>query len=289
MTRAGTSEGLDAALDHLQRERPDVVWAFASVASDRYAVLKVRDPLGRVRAGDVVRPTSDDGAVLVHPVVGQGGSAVSVLWGLDRTSSGRLDDVRDLVAVLARLVGLVARSEHAHVTTARRSQVLHEQAHTDELTGLPNRRGWSTVLESEQPTQADDEAPSVVVIDLDGLKEINDVQGHVAGDEYLQLAAATLAAVSRDSDVVARLGGDEFGVLVGGPDPDAAQPVVARIREAFEAAGVAASIGHAEYESEGGLERTWWRADQAMYAEKKKRRRARSRRPRPDPPVDGVA
>jgi len=206
-----------------------------------------------------------------------------------------------LVELLAGLLAVVVRAEHAHVASARRSQVLHEQAHTDELTGLPNRRGWAEVLEAEQPPFVDAQsAPSVVIIDLDRLKEINDVQGHVAGDEYLQLAATTLAAASRDSDFVARLGGDEFGVLVGGPGPDAAEHVVARIREAFDAAGVAASLGYAAYDVEGGLERTWWRADQAMYAEKRNRRLVLDLRHRPagnvsratarvDLRVDGVA
>ncbi len=267
------AEGSDAVLDYLGAAHPDVLWALIGPVQGGHEVLDVRDPDGLIRAGDVLEVAMQGGDALVQPLLGQAGEELGALWALDRASSGALAPMAPLIVLLAELLSMLLRADRARAASARRSEVLHEQAHSDELTELPNRRGWAQVLEAEQPADdAEPDAPSVIVIDLDGLKEVNDDYGHVAGDEYLQLAAMTLSAACRDSDFVARLGGDEFGVLVGGSGPEPAERLVTRIREALDAAGVAASIGCAHYESDGGLVRTWWRADHAMYAEKQRRR-----------------
>ncbi len=267
-------EGVTVVLDHLAVTHPDIVWAVARTVPAGLEVVEVRDPDDDVRAGALLDRARFSGDVLERPLLGASGDELGVLWALDRSSSGVLDEQAPLTGLLTHLLTLVLLADTAHVASARRSEVLHEQAHTDELTGLPNRRGWAAVLAAEQSRYAAGmDGPSVLVIDLDRLKEINDVQGHVAGDEYIQLAGATLAAACRDGDVVARLGGDEFGVLVDGAGEQAAEPLVGRIREALDAAGVAASIGAAHHEGDGGLVGTWWRADRAMYAEKQRGRR----------------
>lgn len=113
---------------------------------------------------------------------------------------------------------------------------------------------------------------AVVVIDLDRLKDINDTQGHQAGDDYIRLAGQTLKACLSEYDYVSRLGGDEFAIMVTDATPEQADAVVERIYTAFEAAGVAGSIGCAPYTIVAGFPGAFEAADQAMYVEKRRRR-----------------
>ncbi|KQX69415.1 GGDEF domain-containing protein [Angustibacter sp. Root456] len=259
-------------LDHLAAARPDAGWAASQVVRGGHAVLAVSGRPARARVGDVLTP--GEGAVLAHRLVGRDGEEFGGLWALG-LPSGDAHAGQAPLDLLADLLATILESDLARVASARRSQVLHEQALSDELTGLLNRRGWTQVLEAEPSYPDVDAAPAVIVVDLDRLKEVNDEQGHVAGDEYLQLAAVTLSAACREGDLVARLGGDEFGVLVEGSAAcgvAAVRRLVERMREALDAAGVAASIGWAPYEPHGGLVRSWWLADRAMYGEKQRRR-----------------
>ncbi len=102
----------------------------------------------------------------------------------------------------------------------------------DPLTGLYNRRGFETILEWVYEHEPDI-VHSVVYLDLDRLKEINDLHGHETGDAVLRAFAARLAAAVRTSDHCARLGGDEFAVLLRNCPPECAQRVAASIRRAL--------------------------------------------------------
>ena len=87
-------------------------------------------------------------------------------------------------------------------------------ARTDALTGLPNRRRFSEVLDlATTGSGGDGHVVALLLIDLDRFKAVNDVHGHPAGDEVLRVVAARLHAAARTSDVVARLGGDEFAII----------------------------------------------------------------------------
>ena len=90
-------------------------------------------------------------------------------------------------------------------------QELHRQAYHDDLTGLPNRTRFREEVAESLAAGA---APSVVFLDLDGFKAVNDTAGHAAGDELLQHVAERLVSAVGDEAVVARLGGDEFALLV---------------------------------------------------------------------------
>jgi diguanylate cyclase (GGDEF)-like protein len=168
-----------------------------------------------------------------------------------------------LVVVLLALFGIWANERS-----------LRRVANTDELTGAFNRRALGNRLQ-QMTRVADDECGAVVLIDLDGFKQVNDRLGHQCGDELLIAVTNRIRSCTRHSDVVARIGGDEFAVLL--PDVGAiekAVEVVERIVAAVKAplyfSGheviVGASAGIAMTPDHGTDVETLLRAaDSAMY------------------------
>lgn len=121
------------------------------------------------------------------------------------------------------------RAEHAERERLR----LQALAHSDALTGLPNRRGLEQALDAAL-ARADERPLAVFIADLDGFKAVNDEHGHEAGDLLLALVAERLRAALRQGDLVARLGGDEFVVLADGlGDAQAARQFGERLMAAF--------------------------------------------------------
>ncbi|PRY12521.1 sensor domain-containing diguanylate cyclase [Kineococcus rhizosphaerae] len=178
------------------------------------------------------------------------------------------------------------------VDSARSRQAEHEllaelrhRADHDGLTGLPNRGRLLTALAELLPAAPQD-GGALLLLDLDGFKQVNDTLGHHAGDELLRVVARRLGAVVREGDVPARLGGDEFAVLARGVSaPEAAalaRRVAAAVAEPLTVdgvrVGVGASVGTALLPEHGqdvpGLLRA---ADARMYEGKKRSRRLRAR------------
>lgn len=115
-----------------------------------------------------------------------------------------------------RVLGLRTKALRTEALHANRERdAMHSLAHTDPLTGLPNRRGLNMALASALAHCGPDKLLAVYVMDLDGFKPINDQHGHDVGDELLVAATRRLQTQVRQSDVVARLGGDEFVVMTG--------------------------------------------------------------------------
>ena len=140
---------------------------------------------------------------------------------------------------------------------------------TDPLTGCLNRRGFEERF-AQQVARArrDDAELTLIVLDLDGFKGVNDRYGHAAGDDLLRWVAERLRADVRADDVVARLGGDEFALLAGGPGMS---QVADRVRESL-AERISVSVGAACFpgdgEDLGGLHLI---ADAALYESKRAR------------------
>ncbi len=113
----------------------------------------------------------------------------------------------------------------------KRTDQLLASSGTDVLTGLANRRRFDTRLENELQRVARHAAPlSLLLVDVDGLKKINDVGGHEAGDAALRAVGDALRATCRRTDLAARVGGDEFAILAPQTTAAAAMEVASRLR-----------------------------------------------------------
>ena len=150
--------------------------------------------------------------------------------------------------------------------------VLRVDAQRDPLTGLANRRMWDERLAMEmERSRRSGTALSVIMIDLDDFKEMNDVGGHDAGDRLLQeLARAWLAALRGGSDFLARLGGDEFAVIAPGSDDVGIRSLTNRLNAALPEP-MTISIGVATWNGTESASDLLRRADHAMYQIKRRR------------------
>ncbi|GAB3276648.1 GGDEF domain-containing protein [Kineosporia babensis] len=179
----------------------------------------------------------------------------------------------------ARAVLDAAESLINQVVLAYRNSLAHtdllQQARTDALTGLANRQGFTEV--TAQLLARPEPVPlTMMFVDLDNFKAVNDNLGHAAGDELLIRVGELLRSVVRGADVVARLGGDEFALLLNGVDAQTGQRVADRIvlgvsTFAGDPEGryrIGASIGMAHAQPGSDLADLLIRADVAMYRAK---------------------
>ena len=121
---------------------------------------------------------------------------------------------RRIVRSLADGAEVAIRRALAQEQLSRENAQLERRASTDPLTALSNRGGWDGIVDTAESDLRRGERVAVALFDLDGLKDVNDVHGHAAGDELLRSFARLLAGVARSTDFVARIGGDEFAVLL---------------------------------------------------------------------------
>jgi diguanylate cyclase (GGDEF)-like protein/PAS domain S-box-containing protein len=166
------------------------------------------------------------------------------------------------------------------ITESRLTQdELMYRAQHDALTGLSNRAAFDQALELALARAERLDGPvSLLLIDLDGFKQVNDTLGHLAGDEVLRTVAARLSTASRKGDVVARLGGDEFACLTLGNTDAALEAMAARILDLILEsipvdgghAHVGCSIGIATAQGDGSPARLFDDADRAMYDVKRR-------------------
>ena len=197
-----------------------------------------------------------------------------------RTRDGR---TRSVEAVCQNLIndphvrGLVWNGRDVTDRRALEDQ-LTRQAHHDPLTGLPNRALLLERLATATTATAESGCcVSMILVDLDGFKAVNDTLGHPAGDDLLRVAAQRLSGCIREEDTAARLGGDEFAVLASSGQTEhvvgMARRIVEVLRLPFSVAGrevrVGASVGVAHRHGSESPEDLLRDADIAMYVAKK--------------------
>ncbi len=131
-----------------------------------------------------------------------------------------------------RLIGLLSDQAAVAISNASLHKLVAEQANTDSLTGLPNRRALEDRLQEDlRYAKRMNSQFSVVMMDLDGFKAVNDTFGHVVGDEVLHSVFGYLAGNMRATDFLARYGGDELTLVMRESGLDIAQLVTAKVIE----------------------------------------------------------
>jgi diguanylate cyclase (GGDEF)-like protein len=214
-------------------------------------------------------------SALAVPLEGLGGVAgVLTLYHADADAFTR-DHLRILQAISSK-AGIA-------IENALKYRQVENSSVTDELTGLPNARSLFLQLDSELARSKRTAAPLVVlVLDLDGFKDINDRFGHLAGNKVLQMISDGLRYCCREYDCVARMGGDEFVMILGGSTRDAIASKSRDFRKLTHDVGISfcgedilsMSVGDACFPDDGtDAEQLLAAADKRMYQAKQARSR----------------
>lgn len=218
------------------------------------------------------------------PIVDPNGFALGTIAVIDARPRQFGAAQRDALVDLSTLVMTAMRNRRSALELSR-------LARTDHLTGIANRAQFELAIASEiQQTARTDECFTVLCMDLDGFKDVNDAHGHAAGDEVLREVSRRLQAQAREGDTVARLGGDEFGIVMRRGTAQEARALCKRIVAAVEqpvalpsghAVAVGISVGEASFSrSAESVDALMAQADRALYAAKRASpaRSSRSRR-----------
>src|SRR5438046_5111553 len=274
--------------------------------------LRERSSYKLVHTVGLERDQVDDFGRKVGPHVKASASAVGRSESqVDRISGEEWNAMRAQLRVRGRTVGVVsvgtivdrlfsasdllfmaAVADQVAIAIDRARQFASE-ARTDHLSGLANRREFERVMEREVAlAERHNRRLSLMMIDLDNLKRINDRLGHSAGDGALKLVAQQLQRVVRASDVCARVGGDEFAVAMPETDLDRARDVALRLRRAVEQAAlgmrapehVEVSVGIAAWRPGQDWQGVYQAADTDLYEDKKRRKTVRRWQPEEQQP-----
>ncbi len=271
---AGLDAILDAATSNLALLLPVERMAFQATSGTGAPSIAVGDARPAPQPADGVPAQA---CHLDFPLQHEGspiGALTIQLRGPAERVAGHADFLRRVVSLLEPRVAALCLLDAAQ-----------RQASTDTLTGLPNRRSFELRAAEELARSARTDLPlTLLLIDLDGFKRLNDTCGHAYGDIALVATADALRGAIRPCDAAARLGGDEFVVVLPGCDAEQAEPRRREVQDRLCRLGVetpagpaalGASIGSASWPGDGrSLEQLLAVADARMYEDKQRRRRA---------------
>lgn len=225
--------------------------AYRRVSSTTLAELAAGYRMGEIR---LVTTRPEDPVASLPIITPDGGVASWLTWTPARPGDVMLERFLWAVIAIAVLfsgifIFIVQRLRASAIQIALREREIHRLAGQDELSGLPNRRSFDIALDN---ALAQAERPegglSVLLIDLDRFKAVNDTYGHIAGDDLIRQVAQRLLAVVAPGDVVSRFGGDEFGIIQS-RSPTAARTITLAssildaLTEPFQVQGVEITIG----------------------------------------------
>jgi len=237
------------------------------VAETKQGAL-VGDTVRHPKAMHVPGTSETDESMLALPVIFEDnliGVIVTAKLGLHQYNGDHL-----------RLMTILANQAAVSIFNARLIERLAATARTDPLTGLANRRAFERELE-RRLVAGSPEPFCVIMLDVDGLKQVNDARGHAAGDAVLKRVASVLTANLRSVDVVTRWGGDEFVLLMPGTDQVGAISLARRVGGTLHgtdgsAGPISVSIGTASFPGDGTTAvALLGAADRSMYADKRQR------------------
>jgi len=261
-TMPGSTTALERAIAEIRRLNPNLNVLFGGQGAqprgeDDGAVLirNLEQLLAAVETAlDVPASDSESPSVRVEPAAG----------GVREVAVQREDET-----VERNLSGIAAETADLARDLARQANAYKDLAYTDALSGLPNRRAFEDRA-SRLRDFSDAKPLAVLMMDLDGFKQVNDLEGHEAGDRILVSMARAIAGGLREGDFVARLGGDEFAALLPRTNLEEAESLAERLRASVQDAGSGASVtssfGVAMLEDD--VRRALLRADVALYEAK---------------------
>ena len=209
------------------------------------------------------------------PITDDDGRLFGTLCGIGTEPLSTIDDFdRDLIEMLAGLLSSQLAMARVADRAKRSAAMATAMAHTDALTGVVNRRGWDILVDDAQSrVTAYGDPVAIGVIDLDGLKAVNDADGHAAGDDLIRRAAAAITEAAGQGDRVARYGGDEFAILANNVPVKDLAAHFARFTHRLTQAGISASVGYAPTSAgDVSVLDAFAQADADMYVTKQSRR-----------------
>jgi diguanylate cyclase (GGDEF)-like protein len=172
-------------------------------------------------------PSSWIGSIIGIPL--KVGNKVAGVMNLSRSTVGGFSPSE------LRLLSLLSDQAAVAISNASLHQMISRQAYSDTLTGLPNRRALDERLEEEVVSaRRNNYSFAVIMMDLDGFKEVNDTYGHSVGDEVLRLVFNEMARGVRTTDFLARYGGDELTLILSQTELTSAQVVSEKITEGMK-------------------------------------------------------
>lgn len=238
--REGVARASEGVIDYDSAETDGVPRVVAFGSLKNYPLVVVVGAPARTVASETFTNVLRVGLLLLFGT----GLILLAYWKIGQLVDQQLRSRRQLLASLARLADEVKeRSEIEARLKASEAELLQMVA-TDSLTGLYTRRHFDERAEEEFRRGVRFAQPlSVLMLDLDYFKRINDTWGHAKGDQALRIVARTLADQLRDIDIIGRYGGEEFAVLLPGTDASGAWEAAERLRMAVSQIDLSAGDG----------------------------------------------
>lgn len=210
-------------------------------------------------------------AYIGQPLFNEDGTLFGTLCAIDSSPQPEcIREENDLLELLSLLLSKLLQSELKLSEQHRLAEKLKMDSLTDHLTGVFNRRAWDKLLDLEEKRCKTYGHPTtIIIIDLNDLKKVNDELGHKEGDRLIQKTASILKKTVRSSDLVARLGGDEFGILNIETNLANTEKLADRIINSLNGEGISIALGIAVRDPGKGLKIAAIDADKEMYRNKR--------------------
>lgn len=302
---ASLQDAIQHLLSRMQSQTPLKTWVFSEVVGNDWKILACVDPVFNLQVGHVI-PWSDsvcwrmllaDGPLYAGnlgtvpdfaaaPIVRELG--LNSYFGLPLAISGHMqgmlcgfarEEVGHDLAQHVPLADTVGRTiltfwQQKLRRDADRSKLdqLRREAVTDPLTGLLNRRGLRNHIRRVRPDDSALEPFAMIVVDLDGLKAVNDRFGHDAGDALITGAAQAMRSVLRVNDAVARIGGDEFSIYLPLREVAQLDEMIERIEVGLASQNVSATLGYSWSDGSVPPDYVYRRADHHLIAQKRRKK-----------------
>lgn len=258
-------------------ESSDPIFAFYPDGQYRYVNKAFADGVGKPldqiidqKIWDVFPKDEADKRFAVVKWVFENGETKVIEVRVPRSDGDRyyLTTAKPVFSEQGKVLSVICISKEITERKRMEQELQHLSTH-DTLTGLYNRHFFETELARIQPSR---QFPiSIVIVDMDHLKTVNDQYGHIAGDELIRQVAGLLQKTCRAEDIVARIGGDEFAILLPETSESAAQALVDRLRSSLlnqPDARLGLSIGCATGNEKSSLIDVMRMADDRMYRDK---------------------